>query len=523
MYEDGKIYLGTSRHPDDSIDKGEYLNLKLANRHGLITGATGTGKTVTLQILAEGFSNAGVPVFCADVKGDLSGLAAAGETRDFLTKRAETIGFDEYQFQEFPVIFWDLFGIQGHPVRTTLSEMGPLLLSRLLDLNNTQEGVLNIAFKIADDEGLLLLDMKDLRALLANIGKRAGEISNTYGYVSKPSIGAIQRQLLVLEQQGAENFFAEPGLQIADLMRTTRDGRGAISVLAADKLMMSPRLYSTFLLWLMSELFEELPEVGNPDKPKMVFFFDEAHLLFNDAPKILIEKIEQVVKLIRSKGIGVYFVTQNPLDVPDSVLSQLGNRIQHALRAYTPREQKAVKTAADTFRPNPEFKASKVITQLGVGEALVSTLMKKGVPSIVQRTLIRPPSSRLGPITVSERRDVINNSPVGAQYEKTVDRESAFELLKKRAANAQIEEEKKQAQEDREREENGRTRQNRSGYQTSDRDDRPTKRARTRRTSTRSRRQTVTEAATKSLVRTIANSLGRALVRGILGSLKKGF
>ncbi len=523
MYEDGKIYLGTSRHPDDSIDKGEYLNLKLANRHGLITGATGTGKTVTLQILAEGFSNAGVPVFCADVKGDLSGLAAAGETKDFLTKRAETIGFDEYQFQEFPVIFWDLFGIQGHPVRATLSEMGPLLLSRLLDLNNTQEGVLNIAFKIADDEGLLLLDMKDLRALLANIGKRAGEISNTYGYVSKPSIGAIQRQLLVLEQQGAKNFFAEPGLQIADLMRTTRDGRGAISVLAADKLMMSPRLYSTFLLWLMSELFEELPEVGNPDKPKMVFFFDEAHLLFNDAPKILIEKIEQVVKLIRSKGIGVYFVTQNPLDVPDSVLSQLGNRIQHALRAYTPREQKAVKTAADTFRPNPEFKAFDVITQLGVGEALVSTLMKKGVPSIVQRTLIRPPSSRLGPITVAERRDVINNSPVGAQYEKTVDRESAFELLKKRAADAQLEEEKKQAQEDREREENGRAKKNRSGYQTSDRDDRPTKRARSRRRSTRSRRQTVTEAATKSLVRTIANSLGRALVRGILGSLKKGF
>jgi DNA helicase HerA-like ATPase len=451
MYEDGKIYLGTSRHPDDSIGKGEYLNLKLANRHGLITGATGTGKTVTLQILAEGFSNAGVPVFCADVKGDLSGLAAAGETKDFLTKRAETIGFDEYQFQEFPVIFWDMFGKQGHPVRATLSEMGPLLLSRLLDLNNTQEGVLNIAFKIADDEGLLLLDMKDLRALLSNIGKRASEVSNTYGYVSKPSIGAIQRQLLVLEQQGAENFFAEPGLQIADLMRTTRDGRGAISVLAADKLMMSPRLYSTFLLWLMSELFEELPEVGNPDKPKMVFFFDEAHLLFNDAPKILIEKIEQVVKLIRSKGIGIYFVTQNPLDVPDSVLSQLGNRIQHALRAYTPREQKAVKTAADTFRPNPEFKAFDVITQLGVGEALVSTLMKKGVPSIVQRTLIRPPSSRLGPITVAERQDVINNSPVGAQYEKTVDRESAFELLKKRAAVAQLEEDKKQAQEDRER------------------------------------------------------------------------
>ena len=525
MFEDGKIYLGTSRHPDDSINKGEYLNLKLANRHGLITGATGTGKTVSLQILAEGFSNAGVPVFCADVKGDLSGLAAAGETKGFLSERAELIGFDDYVFQEFPVIFWDLFGDQGHRIRATLSEMGPLLLARLLDLNNTQEGVLNIAFKMADDEGLLLLDMKDLRALLTNIAQRTKEITSTYGYVSKPSIGAIQRQLLVLEQQGAKNFFAEPGLQIADLMRTTRDGRGAISILAADKLMLSPRLYSTFLLWLMSELFEELPEVGNPDKPKMVFFFDEAHLLFNDAPKVLVEKVEQVVKLIRSKGIGIYFVTQNPMDIPDPVLAQLGNRVQHALRAYTPREQKAVKTAADTFRPNPRFKAADIITQLGVGEALVSTLMKKGVPSVVQKTMMRPPSSRLGPLVAAERRDVINNSPVGAQYEKTIDRESAFEVLKKRAAEALKQEEQRQAQEDQEREQNGRARRNRTGYQTpySDRDDRPTKRARARRTSTRRRRQTVTEAATKSLVRTVANSLGRALVRGILGSLKKGF
>lgn len=525
MFEDGKIYLGTSRHADDTINKGEYLNLKLANRHGLITGATGTGKTVSLQILAEGFSNAGVPVFCADVKGDLSGLAAEGVPKGFLAERAELIGFDDYIFQEFPVIFWDLFGKQGHPVRATLSEMGPLLLSRLLDLNSTQEGVLNIAFKIADDEGLLLLDMKDLRALLVNIGERAKEITTTYGYVSKPSIGAIQRQLLVLEQQGAKNFFAEPGLNISDLMRTTRDGRGAISVLAADKLMMSPRLYSTFLLWLMSELFEELPEVGNPDKPKMVFFFDEAHLLFNGAPKILVEKVEQVVKLIRSKGIGIYFVTQNPLDIPDPVLAQLGNRVQHALRAYTPREQKAVKTAADTFRPNPEFKAADVITNLGVGEALVSTLMKKGVPSIVQRTMMRPPSSRMGPLKKAERKDVINNSPVGAQYEKSIDRESAYELLKKRADEAARREEDQQAQEDREREENGRASKNRTGFQIPGfgRDDRPTKRARKRRTSTRRRRQTVTEAATKSLVRTIANSLGRALVRGILGSLKKGF
>ncbi len=525
MFEEGKIYLGTSRHPDDSINKGEYLNLKLANRHGLITGATGTGKTVSLQILAEGFSNAGVPVFCADVKGDLSGLAAMGTPKDFLAKRAELIGFDDYKFQEFPVIFWDLFGKKGHPIRATLSEMGPLLLSRLLDLNDTQEGVLNIAFKLADDEGLLLLDMKDLRALLVNIGERAKEITAAYGYVSKPSIGAIQRQLLVLEQQGAKNFFAEPGLNIADLMRTTRDGRGAISILAADKLMMSPRLYSTFLLWLMSELFEELPEVGNPDKPKMVFFFDEAHLLFNDAPKILVEKVEQVVKLIRSKGIGIYFVTQNPLDIPDGVLAQLGNRVQHALRAYTPREQKAVRTAADTFRPNPAFKAKDVITQLGVGEALVSTLMKKGVPSIVQRTMMRPPSSRMAPLKPAERKDVINNSPVGAQYEKTIDRESAYEVLKQRAAEAVKREEARQQQEDREREEFGRTSRNRTGFNIPgfDRDDRPTKRARSRRRSTRRRRQTITEAATKSLVRTVANSLGRALVRGILGSLKKGF
>ena len=524
MFEDGKIYLGTSRHPDDSINKGEYLNLKLANRHGLITGATGTGKTVTLQILAEGFSNAGVPVFCADVKGDLSGLAAAGETKGFLTERAELIGFDDYQFQEFPVIFWDLFGKQGHPIRATLSEMGPLLLSRLLDLNATQEGVLNIAFKIADDEGLLLLDMKDLRALLVNIGERAKEVSTTYGYVSRPSIGAIQRQLLVLEQQGAENFFAEPCLNIADLMRTTRDGSGAISVLAADKLMQSPALYSTFLLWMMSELFEELPEVGNPDKPKMVFFFDEAHLLFDGAPKILLAKIEQVVKLIRSKGIGIYFVTQNPLDIPDGVLAQLGNRVQHALRAYTPREQKAVRTAADTFRPNPEFKAKDVITQLGVGEALVSTLMKKGVPSIVQRTMMRPPSSRLGLLKKAERADVINNSPVGALYEKTIDRESAFEILKKRAAKAAKMEAKQKEQEDQEREENGRAK-SRTGFQIPGfgRDDRPNKRSTKSRRSTRRRRQTVAEAATKSLVRTVANSLGRALVRGILGSLKRGF
>ncbi len=529
MIQDGQLYLGTSRKPDDSINKPEYLNLGLANRHGLITGATGTGKTVSLQILTEGFSNAGVPVFCADVKGDLSGLAAKGSGKDFLIKRAETIGFADYDFQEFPVIFWDLFGKQGHQVRTTISEMGPLLLARMLELNDTQEGVLNIAFKLADDEGLLLLNLKDLRSLLVAVGERAKEIATTYGYVSRQSIGAIQRQLLVLEQQGGEAFFGEPALEINDIMRTTRDGRGAVSILAADKLMSSPRLYATFLLWLLSELFEELPEVGDMDKPKLVFFFDEAHLLFSEAPKILIEKVEQVVKLIRSKGVGIYFVTQNPVDIPDSVLSQLGNRVQHALRAYTPREQKAVRVAADTFRPNPEFKAADVITQLGVGEALVSTLMKKGVPSMVERTLIRPPSSRLGPLKKTERAEVINLSPVGEKYNKTIDRESAYEILKKRAEEAVNREYDQEDREDREREENGRTKRTRTGFQLPDfgRDDRPTKRSRSKRKSTRKRssrsRQTVTEATIKSLGRSIATQLGRALVRGVLGSLKKGF
>ncbi|MEL6750891.1 MAG: helicase HerA-like domain-containing protein, partial [Pseudomonadota bacterium] len=369
---EGHIYLGTSRAPDDALQGPEWLNLKLANRHGLITGATGTGKTVSLQILTEGFSNAGVPVFCADVKGDLSGLAMAGETKDFLEKRASDIGLEGYGYEAFPTIFWDLFGEKGHPIRTTVSEMGPLLLSRLMDLTDAQEGVLNIAFRVADDEGLALLDLKDLQSMLVYVAENSKALSARLGNVSKQSVAAIQRSLLVLEEQGGDHFFGEPALEIADIMRTTRDGRGMINVLAADKLMMSPRLYATFLLWLLSELFEELPEIGDPDKPRLVFFFDEAHLLFDDAPKILVERVEQVVKLIRSKGVGVYFVTQNPLDVPDGVLAQLGNRVQHALRAYTPREQKAVKTAAETFRPNPDFDAREVIGNLGVGEALVS-------------------------------------------------------------------------------------------------------------------------------------------------------
>lgn len=531
MLEDGKLYIGTSRNPDDSINKGEYLDLKYANRHGLITGATGTGKTVTLQILTESFSNAGVPVFCADVKGDLSGIAAIGEYKDFLEKRAQTIGLDPYDFQEFPVIFWDLFGEKGHRVRTTISEMGPLLLARLMDMSEAQEGVLNIAFKLADDNGLPLLDLKDLRSLLGYMAGETEKLSAMYGNITKQSLATIQRGLLVLEQQGAEHFFGEPALKIADIMRTTNDGRGAVSVLAADKLMMNPRLYATFLLWLLSELFEELPEVGDPDKPRLVFFFDEAHLLFDEAPKILIDRVEQVVRLIRSKGVGVFFVTQNPLDVPESVLSQLGNRVQHALRAYTPREQKAVKVAAETFRPNPAFDCFETITQLGVGEALVSTLGKKGVPSMVERTLIRPPSSRLGPITTPERTKVVAVSPVAGQYDEDLDRDSAFEMLARRAEEAaKAEEEERLREEEEDRKQPESRRWTLPGYGDDDDDDDDDRRRRTspkRRKSSRSRpgyqRQTVTETVIKSVARSAATSLGRALVRGILGSIKKGF
>ncbi|WP_116652925.1 helicase HerA-like C-terminal domain-containing protein [Pelagibacterium sediminicola] len=429
MLLDNAVYLGTSTRP-------EYLALNYGNRHGLITGATGTGKTVTLQILAEGFSRAGVPVFCADIKGDVAGIAAAGEPQDFLAARAEKIGFSDYAFEGFPTIFWDLFGRQGHPVRTTVSEMGPLLLSRILELNATQEGVLNAAFKYADDEGLLLLDFKDLRALLVHMGEHRSTLSGRYGNIATATIGAIQRALLVVEQQGGENFFGEHALEISDLMRVDPQGRGYISVLAADELMRAPRLYAIFLLWMLSELFEQLPEVGNPDKPKLVFFFEEAHLLFDEAPKALLDKIEQVVKLVRSKGVGVYFVTQNPMDVPEAVLAQLGNRVQHALRAYTPKEQRAVRAAADSFRPNPDFSTEEVITQLGTGEALVSVLEEKGVPSIVGRTLIRPPSSRMGPLTPEERRAAMAASPVAGKYDEDYDRESAYELLTRRAEDA---------------------------------------------------------------------------------------
>ncbi|MCM2475809.1 DUF853 domain-containing protein [Rhizobium sp. CG5] len=528
MLVDGKLYIGTSRNPDDSMNKGEYLDLKFGNRHGLITGATGTGKTVTLQVLAESFSNAGVPVFCADIKGDLSGVAAMGEPKGWVTDRAAQIGFTDFAFQEFPVIFWDLYGEKGHRVRTTIAEMGPLLLARLMDASEAQEGVLNIAFKIADQGGLALLDLKDLQALLNYMGEHATELSSQFGLISKSSVGSLQRGLLMLEQQGAEHFFGEPALKISDIMRTTNDGRGAISVLAADKLMMNPRLYGTFLLWMLSELFEVLPEIGDPDKPRLVFFFDEAHLLFNDAPKVLIERVEQVVRLIRSKGVGVYFVTQNPLDVPETVLAQLGNRVQHALRAYTPREQKAVKTAAETFRPNPAFDCETVITTLGTGEALVSTLETKGAPSIVERTLIRPPSGRPGPLTDAERQAVINVSPVAGLYDEDLDRESAFEILTARAKQAA------DADAARKAEEEGRAppddkdsaagRWSLPGFGTDSDDDnrRPTTKSST--TTTRRsgyQRETVIEAAMKSAARSVATSVGRALVRGILGSLRR--
>jgi DNA helicase HerA-like ATPase len=421
-----RILIGKGASP-------QYLHLALANRHGLVAGATGTGKTITLQTLVEGFSRSGVPVFCADIKGDLAGLSQPGKPNPKIAERAANLGAEDFAWQASPVVFWDVFGEQGHPVRATVAEMGPLLLARLLDLNETQEGVLAIAFALADDQGLLLLDFKDLRALLAHVAERAGELSTHYGNVSKATIGTIQRRLLTLEQQGAEHFFGEPAFDLTDLMLLTPDGRGSVNILAADKLAGSPRLYATFLLWLLSELFEELPEVGDLDKPKLVFFFDEAHLLFRDVPKALLEKIEQVVRLIRSKGVGVYFVTQNPLDLPGTVLGQLGNRVQHALRAFTPADQKAVRAAAETFRPNPAFRTDTAIMELSVGEALVSTLQPGGHPGVVDRAKILPPRSRMGAITPEERAVIQAHSPIGAKYDTPLDRVSAYEHLSGRA------------------------------------------------------------------------------------------
>lgn len=492
--KDDALYIGQSVGEGSSA---QYLPLKWGNRHGLVAGATGTGKTVTLQNLAEGFSAAGVPVFLSDVKGDLSGMCMPSEMQDFLVKRAADIDFtDEYKPQAFPTVFWDMFGEQGHPIRTTISEIGPLLLARVLELNDTQEGVLNIAFRMADKEGMLLLDLKDLRSFLNMMSEKRAEISAEYGNVSPASIGAIQRNLLRLEDQGGDKFFGEPALNIMDFIKTNMDGQGHVNVLAADKLMQSPRLYGTFLLWLLSELFEELPEAGDSDRPKLVFFFDEAHLLFNDAPKALLEKVDQVVRLIRSKGVGVFFVTQNPADLPDNILGQLGNRVQHALRAFTPKQQKGIKLAAQTYRENPAFDVAEVITEMGVGEALVSTLEGKGQPSIVQRTLIRPPSSRLGPATADAKKMVMSSSVMGAKYDETQDRESAYEVLKKRAEVAAEKAEKAAEVE-----------------------------AKAKPKKKRSNRQSVGEAAIKSMVRAVSSNIGRTIakevMRGLMGSLKR--
>ncbi|MBM3599017.1 MAG: DUF853 family protein [Alphaproteobacteria bacterium] len=427
MFDDSQILVGQITGSKGAKGRLSLL-LSRANRHGLIAGATGTGKTATLQGLAEGFSAAGVPVFLADVKGDLSGLSQEGRVDERIGQRLKTMGIEDFEPQGAPVVFWDVFGQQGHPVRATVSDLGPLLLGRLLNLNDVQAGVLNLAFTVADEEGLLLLDLKDLRALLAFVSEHAQELQASHGNVSTASVGAIQRSLLLLEQQGGAKFFGEPMLDIGDLMRQD-SGRGVVSVLAADKLMQSPQLYASLLLWLLAELYENLPEVGDLRKPKLVLFFDEAHLLFKDSPKALVDKVEQVVRLIRSKGVGVFFITQNPLDIPESVLGQLGNRIQHALRAYTPRDQKAVRAAAETFRSNPRLDTVKVIQEVGVGEALVSLLDEQGAPGIVQRALIRPPCSRLGPANAGERAACMAKSPIGGVYDETTDRESAYEKL----------------------------------------------------------------------------------------------
>jgi DNA helicase HerA-like ATPase len=481
------IFLGHSDHP-------ETLRLDRANRHGIVAGATGTGKTVTLQIMAQAFSDAGVPVFAADVKGDLSGVSQPGAPTDKMLARAAAMDLT-IRPDAPPTVFWDLFGEKGHPIRTTVSEMGPLLISRLLELNEVQEGVLTVAFHAADAEGLLLLDLKDLRAALTYVSDHAKEIGATYGNVSPTTVATIQRKLLMLETQGSGSFFGEPALNLSDLMRVDGSGRGVVSILAADSLIANPRAYSTFLLWLLSELFEELPEVGDPEKPRLVFFFDEAHLLFRDAPRPLMEKVEQVVRLIRSKGVGVYFVTQNPADVPDAVLAQLGSRIQHALRAYTPAEQKGLRAAAQSFRANPAFDTIEAIQGLGVGEALVSVLDEKGAPTIVQKTMIRPPASRLGPITPAERAAVMAGSPVRGLYDTPLDRESAFEVLHQRAA-AIVPAPAPQA-----------------APQAAPQPREPRPRA--------SNRQTMVEAATSSFVRTVASQVGRELLRGMLGGLRR--
>lgn len=493
------IYIGSA---SDDAQKKFSLNLAKANRHGLISGATGTGKTVTLQVLAEGFSAAGVPVFITDVKGDLTGISQPSKMQDFLVKRATEIDLNPYTANAYPAIFWDLFGVKGHPVRTTISEMGPLLLSRLMELNEVQQGVLDVAFCLADKEGLLLLDLKDLRALLSYMNDNAADISKEYGNVTASSISSIQRGLLRLDEQGADTFFGEPALDLRDLMRVSYDGRGFVSVLESDKLLLSPRLYATFLLWLLSELFEDLPEVGDLPKPKLVLFFDEAHLLFKDMPKALLEKIEQVVRLVRSKGVGVYFITQNPSDIPDSVLGQLGNKIQHALRAFTPSQKKDIQSVVDGFRPNPRLNIEEIVQTLKVGEALVSCLNDKGEPEIVERVLIRPPSSSLGAVDAMVLQTFLQNSPVAQQYAQSLDRQSAYEGLMQRAV--QVQKDKESVDESAEK---------RSPWG----DAMP---ARTGKSP-----QGIGETLLKSVVRAVGSSVGRQIarevMRGILGSMTR--
>ncbi len=488
----GGVLIGGSGHL-------EWLRLDRANRHGLVAGATGTGKTVTLQILAQGLSDAGVPVFAADVKGDLSGVAAPGEPGEKMLARARSMNL-ELVPQAAPTLFWDLFGEKGHPIRATVSEVGPLLIARMLELNDVQEGVLSVVFRAADEEGLLLLDLKDLQAALTFAAENAAALGARYGNVSTATVATIQRKLLVLEDQGGARLFGEPALDLSDFMRKDGDGRGYVSILAADRLITSPRLYATFLLWLMSELFEVLPEVGDADRPKLAFFFDEAHLLFRDAPKSLLEKIEQVVRLIRSKGVGVYFVTQNPADIPDAVLGQLGNRIQHALRAYTPADQKGLRAAASSFRTNPEFNTAEAIQALGVGEALVSVLDEKGAPTIVQKTLIRPPVSRLGPLTPAERAAVLGASPLRGIYEAAVDRESAFEVLRVRTE--------------------ARTRAEAEARSVPPAPVRAPTSPRTQRAPAAGR-QTLTETFAKQFLRTLASAAGREILRGVLGGMRR--
>ena len=487
----------------------------MANRHGLVAGATGTGKTVTLQVMAEAFSRIGVPVFAADVKGDLSGISQPGKSNPKIAERIKQLGLTDFSFTGCPVTFWDVFGEQGHPIRATVSEMGPLLFSRLLGLNDTQSAVLALVFKLADDQGLLLLDLKDLQAMLQFVGEHAKELQVQYGNISSASIGSIQRGLLTLEQQGADKFLSEPALNFDDLLQTDANGQGVINILAADKLIQSPKLYATFLLWLLTELFEKLPEVGDPEKPKLVFFFDEAHLLFTDLPKVIEDKVQQVVRLIRSKGVGVYFVTQNPIDVPDEILGQLGNRVQHALRAFTPRDQKAVHAAAQTFRTNPKLNVETVITELGVGEALVSFLDEKGTPGIVERAFILPPHSQIGPITPEQRKQLIACSLVAGTYEQTIDRESAYERLKGRAEAAPAAPPASSPQTA------GTTAQTASkpwyeGLAST------IGTVATGGTGRSGRGDSLAEAMAKSAVRTIGSSVGRELVRGVLGSLLGG-